>query len=312
MAETWTVRRERSNRFALHVLVWIARRLGRRTARFVLRFVVVYYMFTAPGARAASADYLRRVLVRRPRWRDVYRQMYSFATVALDRVYLFGPEVERLSFTSHGLEAFGRCYKAGRGAIIMVAHFGSFEMLRVLGESQDKFRLRVLMDRASGAKANEVLEAINPGMAGDIIDTSQSDVDRVLKVKAALDRGEMVGLMADRYRPGERTVDVNFLGGRAPMPASPWLLAGLTHAPVLMAFGVYRGGNRYDLYCEEFSTGFRLARSTRLEQARSHAQAYADRLAEYVEQAPYNWFNFYQFWYNDRDDRDGQRKPVRN
>ena len=297
MAEAWTIRAERSNKSALKLLFWVARRLGRPAARFVLRFAVAYYVLAAPAARAASRDYLRRVLDHRPGWADVYRHMYCFATAALDRVYMFGPEVKQLSMTPHGLSAFTHYRLRGVGAIIMVAHLGSFEMLRVLGGTQNKIRVRVLMDRASGAKANAVLEAVSPGIAADVIDTSESDVDRVLKIKTAIDRGEMVGLMADRYRPGERTVDVDFLGGRAPLPAAPWLLAGLTRAPVLMAFGLYRGDNRYDLYCEEFSPGLSLARTTRMQQIQTYAQAYADRMAHHAKAAPYNWFNFYQFWH---------------
>ena len=302
MAEAWTVRQERSTRFALALLIWIARRLGRRVGRLILHPVTLYYLLTAPGARAASKNYLRRVLNRQPRWRDLYRHIYCFAAVALDRVYMFNAPAATLAVTRHGIETLTGYRKSGIGAIVIVAHLGSFEILRALSTTRAGIRLRVLVDRASSAKANAVLDAINPRMAERIIDTSESDVDRVLKVKAALDRGEMVGLMADRYRPGERTVDCAFLGGSAPLPLSPWVLAGVTHAPVLLAFGLYRGGNRYDLYCEEFSPRLELSRARRVEQAQVYAQAYADRLAHYTRDAPYNWFNFYDFWHQENID----------
>lgn len=302
MAEAWTVRQERGTRFALVVLFWIARRLGRRIARLILHGVVVYFLLAAPASRKASRDYLRHVLDRKPGLRDLYRHMYCFACVALDRVYMFGGKADSLDVATHGLETFSGYRRRGEGAILLVAHLGSFEILRALSQPHAQVKLRVLMDRASGAKANAVLNAINPSMRERIIDTSESDIDRALKVKAALDAGEFVGLMADRYRPGERTVDCAFLGGTAPLPMSPWLLAGITRAPVLLAFGLYRGGNRYDLYCEEFSERLELPRASRAEQAQIHAQAYADRLAYYTRQAPYNWFNFYQFWYEDTSD----------
>jgi len=305
MAEAWTVRRERGSRLGLVLLIWIARQMGRRAARLILYPVVAYYMLAAPAARAASRNYLQRVLGRQPGWRQIYRHLYCFAAVALDRVYMFSPRESGLAVTPHGLEAFSAYRRRGEGAIIIVAHLGSFEILRALSGAHSGVKLRVLMDRRSGAKANAVLEAVNPRMRESIIDTSGSDIDLALKVKAALDRGEMVGLMADRYRPGDKTVDCDFLGGRAPLPISPWVLAGVTRAPVLLAFGLYRGGNRYDLYCEEFSQGLELPRARRRAQAHGYAQAYADRLADYAREAPYNWFNFYKFWHEDAPSNPG-------
>jgi predicted LPLAT superfamily acyltransferase len=297
MAETWTVRRERGSPFAIAVLAWIARRLGRGAARGVLHGVTGYYLLAAPAARRASKRYLRRVLGRAPRWRDIYRHIYTFAVVGLDRMYSSGAEAEHLAINIHGGEIIRDYCRRGHGVIIIAAHLGSFDILRATGGARTGTRLRVLMDRTHGAKANAALDMVNPRLKRHVIDTSEADVDRVLKVKAALDRGEMVGLMADRYQDGERTADCHFLGGEAPLPLTPWLLAGLTGTPVVLAFGLYRGGNHYDLYYEAFSDGLDLPRGQRHERAAAAAQAYADRLAVHVRAAPYNWFNFYDFWH---------------
>lgn len=296
MTGNWTEQTERSNRFFLVALVRIALVLGRGVARGVLRITVLYYLLTAPGARAASRDFLDRVLDRDPGWRDMYRQFFSFATCGLDRVYLASGRTDKLDVRPHGQEVLHRHTADGSGAIVIVSHLGSYEMLRTLGRERGGLRLRILMDRAMGAKVNAVLEAINPKATEAIIDTSESDMDRVLKLKAALDRGEVVGLMGDRFREGDRISRCRFLGDEAPFPLSPWLLAGLLEAPVLLAFGLYRGGNRYDLHFEAFSEGIELPRGRRDEIAARQAQAYADRLAHYASAAPYNWFNFYDFW----------------
>lgn len=297
MAEYWTAQSERGTRFGLILLVTLARVLGRWFARLILHAVVIYYLLTARRARMASRKYLRRVLGRKPRWSDQYRHMYYFASATLDRIYMFRASTRRkLQISRHGYQVIRDFKQRNQGAILLVAHLGSFEMLR--GRGSERTQLRVLMDRESGAKANAVLSAINPSMQDNIIDTSEDDVDRVLKVKEALDRGELVGLMADRLQPGERTTDCRFLGKPAPFPLSPWLLAGITHAPVLLAFGLYRGGNRYELHFEQFSEQVSLTRGKRDTQAHEYAQAYVERLEHYVHKAPYNWFNFYDFWYS--------------
>lgn len=287
---------ERSNRFFLLLIVWIARHLGRSFTRVILRVVVFYYVLAAPGARASSRDFLRRVLPSPPRWRDIYRHFFYFASVILDRVFVLGSGTAKLDVRAHDQRILHQYRDANTGAIVMMSHLGSFEVMRALGYGRYGVRLRVLMNHAAGAKANAVLDAINPTMRETLIDTSESDVDRVLKLKASLEDGEIISLMADRYQPGERVTQCRFLGETATFALSPWILAGMLKVPVVICFGLYRGGNRYDLYFEEFATQLDMPRARRMEKAQEYAQAYADRLAHYTRQAPYNWFNFYNFW----------------
>lgn len=295
-SENWTEQRERSNRLFLVMIVWIARRLGRGAAHLVLRITAFYYLLTAPAPRAASRDYLWRVFGRAPGWRQIYRHFYCFAITILDRVYVMAEQDRRLHIEAYGREVLHRYRRENTGAIVITSHLGSFEMLRVLGRERGGLRLRVLMDRAAGAKANAVLDTINPALRESFIDTSASDVDRVLKVQAALEKGEIVSLMADRCWPGERAASCRFLDGTAPFPLAPWLLAGVLRVPVVIAFGLYRGGNCYELYFEEFAPRLELSRERRIEEAGAWAQAYADRLTSYTRYAPYNWFNFFDYW----------------
>jgi predicted LPLAT superfamily acyltransferase len=68
---------------------------------------------------------------------------------------------------------------------------------------------------------------------------------------------------------------------------------------VLTVFGLFSGPNRYELLCEPFCDVLTLDREARDEALRAHAQRYASRLEEVVKRAPYNWFNFYDFWRTD-------------
>lgn len=297
MAEPWTTRPERSYAWSLRLIVGLARLVGRPVMRILLHTVVFYYVLLAPGARAASRDYLTRVLGGPPTWRQIYRHFYSFSATILDRVYIFSGQASQLRVRPHNRELLERQHTAKKGAIVLVAHLGSYEVLRVLGAERGGLRLRVMMDGAAGAKTNAAIHAINPELTNNIIDTSGSDVDRILKIKAALDDGEMLCLMADRHYPGERVADCRFLDGVAAFPLSPWLLAGVLQVPVILAFGLYRGGNLYDLYFEEFARQVRVPRAQRQQAAAEYAQNYADRLAHYTREAPFNWFNFYAFWH---------------
>jgi hypothetical protein len=74
------------------------------------------------------------------------------------------------------------------------------------------------------------------------------------------------------------------------------ILAAMLKRPVFLMAGLYLGGNRYQLHFEplaDFSDTPREERDAAIRQAMQH---YADRLTHYCHQAPYNWFNFFDFW----------------
>jgi predicted LPLAT superfamily acyltransferase len=68
------------------------------------------------------------------------------------------------------------------------------------------------------------------------------------------------------------------------------------HVPVVLAFGLYRGGKRYDLHFERIEFELPRDRRARAAALEDVAQRFADRLAHFARQAPYNWFNLYDFW----------------
>jgi predicted LPLAT superfamily acyltransferase len=70
--------------------------------------------------------------------------------------------------------------------------------------------------------------------------------------------------------------------------------------PVTLAFGLYRGGNRYELVFEAFSDRIEAPRHNRGEALSRYVHTYARRLQHHVLRAPYNWFNFYDFWADGR------------
>ena len=133
MSRQWLNARERSNTFAIRVLVWIALSLGRPVARAVLVPVAIYYLIFGGRARRASRDYLQRVLGHKPSLREVFRHFYTFATVALDRVYFLSDRWSLFDIGLHGEELLIEALNRNKGCFLIGAHIGSFESLRSLG-----------------------------------------------------------------------------------------------------------------------------------------------------------------------------------
>ncbi|MGQ0586883.1 MAG: LpxL/LpxP family acyltransferase [Gammaproteobacteria bacterium] len=295
MTRSWDQQAERGTALALRLTMWCTRLLGRTLTRLVLYPVTAYFLLFAGEARRASRNYLRRVLGREPRLADVARHFHTLAAVTLDRMFLLRRGATGFEVRIHRSPGIEEIVQRDTGCLMLLAHLGGYEALR-LGFAERKRPIRILMDLEVGRKLMQVLIALNPEMAGQLIDASDRGPGLVLKLREALEQGAFVGVMADRATAGERAVEAEFLGERARFAIGPWMLASVVSVPVILAFGLYRGGNRYDLHLELFSNKVTLPRATREEALRSCVQHYASRLEHYARLAPYNWFNFYDYW----------------
>jgi predicted LPLAT superfamily acyltransferase len=150
---------------------------------------------------------------------------------------------------------------------------------------------------------HDALQAIAPGFHLDIIAIGRSH--STLAVRDWLDTGGLVGMLGDRTvgEGGLRTqsVELPFLGAPAHFSDGPFRLAQLLRQQLVFMVGLYRGGKRYDVRFEplaDFSQPLAdaAARDNRLHEA---MRAYVQRLEALCREAPYNWFNFYDFWNDD-------------
>lgn len=293
MSAQWLSEQERGSVFAIRLIVWIALRLGRRVGRLVLYPGVLYFFLVAPRLRAASRQYLGRVLGRDPRWTEVFAHLYVFGTVALDRVFLLSHRYELFDIRVFGEERLQPILQSERGCFLLGAHLGSFEVLRALGE-QHKLRVKLVMYEENAQRVNLVARAIDPQLAASVITLGR--YDSMLQVSEALEHGDWVGMLGDRALSDEDQVKVRFLDGCVLLPSSPFRLAVMLNRPVILMIGLYRGSNRYDLYFEPLIDDPCIARGQRDIMIREWAQRYASRLESFCREAPDNWFNFYDFW----------------
>jgi len=291
--ERWLQQRERGSVLGIRLLVGIANVLGRRAGRLALYPVCLYFLIFSVRARVASRQYLTRVLGRPPRTADLLRHYITFATVALDRLFLLKERYELFETRLHGEEVLQQVLERGEGCLLLGAHMGSFEILRAMG-TVHHVRVAMLMYEDNARKIAAVTKAINPVLARDVITLGR--FDSMLKVYERLQHSAWVGILGDRALDKENLVRVPFLGAAAPFPATPFQLALMLKRPVVLMLGIYRGGNRYDLHFEKLFDPAGVGRAERPRAVADAVALFARRLEHYCRGAPYNWFNFYDFW----------------
>ena len=293
---SWTRERERGGA-ALRLMAWIARRMGWRVSHALLYPVTAWFMLSAPARqREAMRRFQRRALGREPGWPDLWRPYFAFAATMLDRVYLLQGRTEGFEIAVSGLEALDAHIAKGAGCVLLGAHLGSFESMRTLADRGCPVEVMAFMYEANARLANAVFSALSPEKAERVVALGRAD--SMLRAKECLERGGLVGILADR-RPAvgeDRVVPVPFLGRPAPLPAGPHILAAVLGAPVMLAFGLWKGPRRYEIRFEEFADRIVLRRGAREADLRASVLRYAARLEAVACEHPANWFNFYDFW----------------
>lgn len=290
----WVRNPERSNMLMLRIMTWISLNLGRPAGRVVLHLIAAYFLLFAPASRNSSRQYLQRALQRPVCWTDLYRHFFSFASTIHDRVYLLNQRFDLYDIEVHGEQVIQDALADGAGVLLLGAHMGSFEVLRALGRQRPGLKVAMAMYEENARKINQMLAAINPAAQQDVIGLGQ--LDSMMKIKETVEQGTVVGILADRalHEGGMQTV--MFLGEEARLPLGPFRMAAILRRPVVFMVGLYLGGNRYAIHFEPLGDFSAVAAGERQAEIQATMTSYAKLLEKYCVRAPYNWFNFFNFW----------------
>lgn len=290
----WKTQGERGNMFVLRLITWIALHLGRRIARCILVPVVAYFLITSPRARRASTKFLSRIPNQAHGLKAVFQHLYVFATVTLDRVYLLNGRLNLfdIEIKDDNNMALGTA-ASGAGLFLMGAHFGSFESVRSIARDYPSLKMVLLMYEENARNIKQLLSAINPNIEQDIISLGQPRA--MLQVKEQITEGALIGVLADRSLDAMGNVRVNFLGSDANFPTGPFRMAAMLQHPVYFMTGVFEGGNRYSVYLEPIAD-FSIPVENKEAAVNQAILRYVEILEKHCKNAPYNWFNYFDFW----------------
>jgi predicted LPLAT superfamily acyltransferase len=295
MSAVWFAEPERGSETLMRLLAWLALKLGRRGTRWLLYPAAIYYFAFAPRARRASRAFLRRALAREAGAGDVLRNFHAYAATLHDRIYLICGRFEDLEIAIDGAPQLEAILAQGRGCILLGSHLGGFEALRALGRQVVRYPINVVMHEDATRKVSGVLNGLAPELKARVIAPGRPET--MLRIKECLERGEMVGILGDRPFGSEKTSLCPFLGTPARFPQGPFRLATVLEAPVVLFFALYEGANRYRICLEVLAERPTIERGERTEAATRWVERYVGRLEHYARAAPYNWFNFYDFWH---------------
>jgi predicted LPLAT superfamily acyltransferase len=286
---------------ALRAMNFLYRSFGRRFVVAVLGPVALYYYLRSRAIRDASRGYLAALAAEAgtppPGRRDVLRHLFEFAVQIFDRMVSWGDSFDRMQLEKSRSVALLELARSGRGGILVGAHLGSFDLLRLVADRYE-VRVNVLMFTAHADRINSFFARLDPRSRVRVLPIDPDSVQTAFAVRRCVEQGEFVGILADRVPPGGRgrTEPVRFLGREAEFPTAPFELAALLGCPLLLCLCLRTGDARYEAIAHPLYDGGRLAPGARAARTRELLEAYVRELEAGCRRAPYQWFNFYDFW----------------
>ena len=298
----WNDIKERGGMWSLTLMLAFYRLGGRWLCRVVLYFIILWYWIFSVTARQASLLYLSKLhhfagqkspFTTEPSLSHSYQHLMQFGECILDKIEGWLGKIPEQQLALHGHEHFRAHYQ--KGAVIVVSHFGNIELLRAI-KSEHTQKINVLVYQKHATKFNQFLKKLNKHADVNLVSVDELGIETALILKEKLDQGEWVIVAADRVPvESDRVQPIAFLGAEANWPQGAWILASLLKVPVLAVF-CYRVGSCFEVHIHTIAEQLNFPRKTRMQALQSTMRQYVILLEQHCMRAPYQWFNFYNFW----------------
>jgi KDO2-lipid IV(A) lauroyltransferase len=193
--------------------------------------------------------------------------------------------LERALAAAEGDQHLREALAGGRGAIVLTAHLGNWELGGRLMARRHARPTHVVLSTEQDAALEGYLRVGAPGVTF----VTRRQATAALPLWAALRRNEVVAMQVDRAAGGRGDAMAPFFGAPAAFPLGPFLLARASGAPIVPAFCPMTDDGRYRVVVEP---AIRVGRG----EEPAALAAVIGALERMVARHPTQWFNFYDVW----------------
>lgn len=265
---------------------------GLKPLYVVLVFIVPFYMIFHRKGYFAVYHYFRKQFgcsmcksfVR------TYQNHFIFGQIILDRFAVFAGRKNLFEVEIIGNEHYERLSDKEKGFIMAGSHVGNFEIAGYLLNSTKKINALVYDGETETVQTNrhKILNNNNISLIA-----VKSDMSHLFAVNIALQNGEIVSMPCDRNHGSVKSVECDFLSGKADFPVGAFALAASFDVEVLVVFVIKTSAIKYKIFVIPIGMNEPVNRKL---QIKNLAKSYAKELENIVKQYPKQWFNFYEFW----------------
>ncbi len=270
---------------------------GHRGGYILLIPVIFSYVLFSRKIHRTVRPYLKRRFPEAGHlkyWVYTFKNVYSFGKVLVDRGWLGVNRDAEFNGELIGRDYLLELIAKKKGLVLLTAHLGNWQSaLANLRSLPVKVHALMQYDQHAAAKhffdinedGDKPFEIINVnGPFGGLVDAA-----------AALQRGEVVTIMGDRYVAGSFST-VDFLGDSVRLPDSAYVLAATAEAPVVVLLSAKTGADSHQLNVWDSFYPRYEDRDRRAAMLQECSQRFSKAIENYLKKYPFQWYNFYDFW----------------
>lgn len=271
------------------IFVFLIRKAGVRAAYGLLFFVASYYFLFLPDSHRSMYYYFRKRLKYPPLKArlSVFRSYFTFGQTLIDKIAISAGLRNRFTYEFDGVETLKRLLKEQKGAVLISAHMGNFEIAgQFFAEIDQDFQINLVTIDQEHSAIKEYLESIRKPSVKLIL--IREDMSHIFEINEALSKNELVCFTGDRYVKGSKYLSAPLLGEEARFPAGPFMIASRLRVPVVYVYVMKEANLHYHLYAREATVKHR--------DAEALLASYTQSVEGMVERYPLQWFNYFDFW----------------
>jgi predicted LPLAT superfamily acyltransferase len=260
----------------------------------ILSCVVPFYMLFARKGYLAVYHYFRRQFgfSKFRAFVHTYKNHFRFGQVILDRFAVFAGKQSIFDVEIIGNEHFTEALENEKGFVIVGSHVGNFEIAGYfLSQNSKKINAIIYGGETETVQQNRSKLLNNNNIK---LIPVKNDMSHLFAANIALQNGEIVSMPADRLFGSAKSVECDFLRGKADFPIGAFALAATFEVEVLAIFCIKISAKKYKIFVQPISICHcGLDRRT---QIKNLVFLYVKALENITKQYPEQWFNYYEFW----------------
>lgn len=272
------------------IFVFFIKKVGIRSAYFILFFVASYYFIFLRRSNRAIFYYFRKRLGHS--WfkgkKMVFKSYFTFGQTIIDKISITAGMRNKFTYEFDGIHILTQLLEAKKGGVLISAHIGNFEIAEhFFGEIDLDFQINLVTTDLEHSAIKNYLETISKksGIKFIII---KDDLAHIFEINAALARNELVCFTGDRYFEGVKSLSGEILGETAKFPAGPFLIASRLKVPVVFVYVMKEPKLHYHLYAREAQVKHR--------DEKGLLKEYINSVESMLVKYPLQWFNYFDFW----------------
>lgn len=276
------------------IFVFSIKKLGIRAAYLILFFVALYYfIFLKESNRAITYYYRKRLQYSylKSKW-CTFKTYIVFGKTIIDKTAISAGLRNKFTYEFDGVEVLKELLAEKKGGVLISAHIGNFEIAEhFFGEIDLDCRINLVTVDQEVTAIKEYMESVTKKSSIKFI-LVKDDMSHIFEINNALSNNELVCFTGDRYFPGTKHLEGDFLGEKANFPAGPFMIASRLKVPVVYVYVMKEPKLHYHLYARLGEVKHR--------DAQGLLDNYIESLESMLKMYPLQWFNFFQFWKKDK------------